>query len=239
MNATVIKFAPTAVALAVAGYVVWPYADLLGTAQGPPETAVAPKDKDPKAKGGFEVPRAMLGPELVPPPVRDPFDDPEERRGQARATINAWLKDLKKSLDGSRNVRSGRPGPRRQGKGTAPDDPLDSLTLNATYIQEGKAAALINGRLCRPGQPIEAGGEPRAFVLREVRLHSVVLRNSGCDLELTYGPRHAPEPDGQDGEPAGVTAGVKPKAAASKPASRPVAKPKAPAQPAQRSGRRR
>jgi hypothetical protein len=226
MNSAQVNIVPTAVVLAVGGYVVWPH---VGSGILSEE---APAAKESKGPTDPQVPQAMLKPELVPPPVRDPFDDPEEGRARARAAIRDRLNGLVKGLETLRRVRPGRSGGAgNRGKGTPDDDPLAGLTLNATYIQDGRSAAVINGRLYRPGQPVEAGGGPGALVLKEVRLHSVVVRDSGRDLELTYGARRAGGPDGDAESPpgAGTPAKAAPRPAAKPPragARPPAAKPR-------------
>jgi hypothetical protein len=197
MNALLVKVVPTAVVLAVGGYVVWPY---LGPGGG--EAAAPAPAANPARAGATEIPPALLRPVPVPPPARDPFDDPEERRAVVRESVRQRLKDLVKRLEEGRRVRPGAPA--QAGRGGAVDGPLAGLTLNATYIQGGRAAAVINGRVYRPGQHVAGGGDPDAFTLAEVRLHSVVLRQHGRDLELKYGGR--PAAAGEARPPAGPPA---------------------------------
>jgi hypothetical protein len=187
MNTLLVKVVPTAVVLAVGGYVVWPYLGPGGGGEAAPGPAVAAAK--PAKANAYEIPPELLRPAPVPPPARDPFDDPEERRALVREAVRQRLKDVVKQLEGRRRTRPSVPG--QGGRGGAVDGPLSGLTLNATYIQGGRAAAVINGRVYRPGQHVADGGDPDALVLAEVRLHSIVLRQHGRDLELKYGGRPA------------------------------------------------
>lgn len=193
MNPIVIKLAPSAVVLLAGGYMTWPYVD--SGSGAPPPTAAAP---------AVRLPPTLLRPTLAPSPPRDPFEDAETMRLDARAAVRKSLAAFTKSLAAGRQkalaaATPKKPAPRpgqalkSPGAAGAAADPLDGLVLNATYSGSGRGTAVINGRVYRTGQAVVAGGDPDgATTLGEVRLHSVVLRHQGHDYELKYGATSRP-----------------------------------------------
>ena len=180
MNPLVVKVVPTVLALAAGVYVVWPY---LGPGGGVPAAAKA-------APAPPELADALLRPKLSAPPSRNPFVDPEDKRAQARQEIRTWIAGLLNRVTTTRKQAEKVAGGPHGGKGGRGDlDPLDGLALNATYAREGAkaGAALINGRLFETGQNVRPDEPADPFELVEVRLHSVVLRHRGQNLELKYG----------------------------------------------------
>jgi hypothetical protein len=143
MNALAVKMVPTAVALAAGIYVVWPY---IAPGGGLPAAPAATAETTDLAE-------PLLRPKLPAPPLRDPFEDPEEKQLLVREKIRKRVSDLVKRVELARKEAAKVAG-ERGAKGKTQGGPLAGLALNATYNREEKGAAVINGRVFQTGENV-------------------------------------------------------------------------------------
>lgn len=201
MNATVAKFAPTAVILAASGACAWPH--LGGSEPDTPPPAAAPG-----RAGGPEISLALLRPARVPRPDRDPFQDPEVVRNEARARLALLLKRLVRPRAapgravGVAGAAGAVAGSKPAAAKAAEIDPREGLVLSATSAHERRGAAVINGRVYLTGDPVPCARSVEPCVLAAVRVDQVVLRHRGSSYPLGYpalaaasGRRSAPGAD--------------------------------------------
>jgi len=192
MNATVAKFAPTAVVLAAAGSCAWPY---LGGPEPEPEPQAPPSASSGRAAGP-EIPPALLKPARPPRPDRDPFQDPEVLRNEARERIALLLKRLVRPAHPAGSP-AGAVGQRPAAPGAPRIDPREGLVLSATSAHDRRGAAVINGRVYLTGDPVPCARTREPSVLASVRPDRVILRHRGQSYPLDYPALSAAAPAGR------------------------------------------
>jgi hypothetical protein len=179
MNGSFVKLAPTVVILAAASACAWPYVGEAGPVAG--ATAAA--------KAGSEVPLALLTTAPPPRPERDPFQDRELLRAQARAKLAELLKGLVKPRGAPKKGAPGqvaKAGAKPAGAKRAEVDPRDGLVLRATSVHGTRGVAVINGHTYATGDLVRDARPPEPCVLAEVRPDSAILLFQGERFPLGY-----------------------------------------------------
>ncbi len=92
MNGSAAKNAPTVIVLVAAALCAWPYIGQPSTST--PTPAATKAAAATKAVKVAELPASLLNPPLVPRPSRDPYQDPEAHRVEARLKITSALSTL-------------------------------------------------------------------------------------------------------------------------------------------------
>jgi hypothetical protein len=221
MPESLAKLIPSAVLIAILGYLSWPYFD-------PAPAGNGSSGKLP------EVAADLLRPAAPPATKRDPFgnsvrfelgETKNEKSGR-RTTGNkpAGAKPGKTS-----HAQSGAAGKSKAGEAathsasatevkTADRNTMASLVLNATLLDGQKSIALINGRAYRPGEALATSGSEKAPVLVEIHHHGVILLCEGKPVELRY----PDTPAGAKSDPPAAKGSAKKKSAKPPAARRPA-----------------
>jgi hypothetical protein len=161
MSGTLGKMAPTAIVLVLAAWCCWPYLEGPRSAGG--------------VQQGDELPRitaSLLSPDVKPAPERDPFqpfhaskaDSPEGK--EPRAPLPGQKKAIAEKDDA---------------------DIFSGLVLGAIYIQGDRRMALINGQVCRQGDPLAiSASTTEPCIVAEISSDKVLLLYRGQTVELRY-----------------------------------------------------
>ena len=175
MNPSVLKFGPNALILAAAGACAWPYTG---------EPPLVPPVAASRVKADPEIPAELLMPPRMSRPPRDPFQDPEVLRNEARARISALLKGLIKPKPDPKS------GPRTDATAAGAVfvrvDPRDGMVLSATSAHGRRGVAVINGKTYLAGDLVPCTGATDPCVLAEVRPNQAILRHRGKTYPLDY-----------------------------------------------------
>jgi hypothetical protein len=191
------KLAPSAAALVLAAYCVWPSLSELASAPRP-----TPSKKVP------ELAAALFSPAMPPCPTRNPFEWTD-------AALLAAAKGSPKAV-GKTAVQAAALGTAKTAD--KPVDPLGGLTLDATSILGDQRLAVINGQLYALHDRL-AGNSSTPYRIVGVFSYKVLLDREGKIVELTYSDaasRSASSPHaGVRGKPAaaGASLAKKPQAA--------------------------
>jgi hypothetical protein len=203
MKLPLMKLAPSAIILLASGACAWPY---LGSMHPQPQRATADAPK--------EIPSAILKPVLPPRPERDPFQDPELLRAEARVrlarAVQSFLskhvvakptdRAIKEKAQAKAIAKANEKTKAAAGS-QAELDPRRGLILNATSVHETGGVAVINGRSYKRGEQLLLSRTGDPCVLQEVRTREVVLRHHGRSLTLgfpTVGARQSSADPGRD-----------------------------------------
>ncbi len=161
MSGTFGRIVPTAIVLVLVAWCCWPY--LEGER---PATGVQPGDNSPR------ITASLLSPDVKPAPERNPFQP-----------FHASKAD---SPEG-KEPRAPLPG---QEEAIAEKDDTDifsGLVLGAIYIQGDRRMALINGQVCRQGEPLEiSASTTEPCIVAEISSDKVLLLYRGQTVELRY-----------------------------------------------------
>ena len=185
------KWAPRVIAVAVAGYCVWPTVTALFS---------QPKAKPPEKLP--ELAAALLAPAAPPASKRDPF-------GQGAAEPLH-----RQAAQPSAAAAARRPSGNDAG-------PLSGVALEATCIVGERRLALINGRLYAPRETLSTSNSSAPpYKIVDVFPYKVLLESEGKTVELKYSDV-AVRPASPSRGGAQVKSGGAAKAAAAKKPSRP------------------
>jgi len=166
MSQAIGKLAPTAIVAAVVAWCCWPYLREPTSGAGVEEDGNLP-----------QIARSLLSPAIKPASSRDPFQP----------------LDTKKTVS-TRSQQPTAPGTTQEVPTPKEDttDILNSLALDATYIQGNRRVALINGRVCVQGEPLAISdsaplsqvAEP--WIVTQISAHKVLIQRRGRTVELRY-----------------------------------------------------
>jgi hypothetical protein len=165
MKTRLTKAAPIAVVAGVVAFCCWPYL-------ASPDTGPA----GPGSREAQEIAPALLSPKFGPPTERDPFRLPTDVQNQAPASRDVAIATVQKGDPVAPMARA-----------ADASDPLQGLSLSATYVHGKRRLAMINGHLYPEGGSFKvasSAGEP--FVIARIDPYKVVLQRSGETVELNY-----------------------------------------------------
>lgn len=187
-----LELVPSAIVLAVVGWYTWPYL-------GPPELGGA----DNKGQV-VEIAQSLLSPTIEPASARNPFKRPgaaPSGRGGVKYVENEQITRVLKVLGDVFVLRRATPrvgtAP-RPGPMTKPNlaELLSTFSLSATWVQGPRRAAVINGRIYRQGDAMEApAATPAPLHVAQVFPDRVLLECQGARAELRL-PEQAERPSG-------------------------------------------
>jgi hypothetical protein len=178
MSGRIAKIAPTAIVLAVMGYLCWPYFNEAPDA--PDETK---ENKLPV------IATALLSPPPEPAPDRDPFKQPGQTKSAAPVAPKPKTPATARSLADAVNTMNGQ-------------------VLNATYIHGERRLALISNRIYAEGEELKSQSSTASpLTVARIYPDKVLLRRDGVTLELKYVTPASRPADGASSPRAGPPAG--------------------------------
>jgi hypothetical protein len=156
MTITLGKLAPTTLVILLGAYCAWSSFDSAGW---PAQQAQPPSVA--------ELPSTLLAPAMPAVPARNPFEP---------AVSRPVLREEKTS----------KPTPRDGPPQKDLRELLSGLALNGTCIRGDYRAAVINGQLYHPGQPLLSDSRSALGVVAEIEPHRVLIEGYGQVVELAY-----------------------------------------------------
>jgi len=161
MSATIGKLVPTAAVATVAIWCCWPYFGETVSRVGMQQADSLP-----------QIAQSLLSSVIEPTSDRNPFKPWEA------LNTDSTPNEQPTAANTAQNAQS----PEEDAF-----DILNSLMLDATFIQGSRRMALINGRVCEQGEPLAISGSiAEPCIVSRISAHSVLIQYGDRTVELTY-----------------------------------------------------